>query len=229
MNLQTKKILLIVLPLLIAGGGIYAMNSHNKKNGKNKGEEKPSDEKKDSAGAGGSKGSASTKTAAAQPAPGFPLKKGMPKNDLVKELQRAIGFSGKAVDGDFGSGTLTKLQSFAGLSEVADQAALDTIKRKAVGVTNLSRAADQVKKFAAGGVAIYFPKTVVLKQYIEDVNKALSPTGRQYSFTAGKTYNNKDFKVKDVTVLGNVLIQCVTGDLAGLYVADPNAITLVKS
>jgi hypothetical protein len=213
MNLKTKRILLLVAPLAVGGVLLYAMN-HKKK-----------------VASGGAKDGAqddAKPVPAPPPASMFPLKNGS-NNAKVKELQSAIGLSGKDVDGIFGSGTEAKLKAFAGVIEVADQAALDQIKKKAVGITNNARASDLLSKFQKGGVAIYTTAKLTVQKVQEDISGALISTGTFVSMAANKTYNNQDYKLKGTTKLGNLLMEITRGDMAGTYSLDPNSITLVAA
>jgi hypothetical protein len=212
MNLKTKRILLLVAPLVIGGTLLYAMN-HKKKKLVPGGDGAPDEAKP---------------APAPKPVSMFPLKSGS-NNAKVKELQSAIGLSGKDVDGIFGSGTEAKLKAFAGVIEVADQAALDQIKKKAVGVTNLSRATDLLAKFQKGNVAIYTTSKLSIQKIQEDISGALINTGSYINMAANKTFNNQDYKLKGTTKLGNLLMEITRGDLAGTYSVDPTTITLVAA
>jgi lysozyme family protein len=209
MNLKTKKTLLLVLPLVAGGILIYAINRNkNKPSTKPNGQAKPATPPKTTSD--------------------FPIKVGS-RGDKVKELQTAIGFKGSDVDGIFGSDTLAALKDFAGISQVADQASLDQIKKKATGVSNASLAENLLSQFQKGEVAVYTRSKITIAKVQEDVNGALLNTGTFITMAASKTYNNSDYKLVGTTKLGNLELQITSGALAGLYVVDPNTITLVST
>lgn len=159
--------------------------------------------------------------AAPPPQPFFPLQNGS-NNVKVKELQSAIGAT---VDGAFGPKTEAALVAFAGVRSVDTQEQLDEIKKKAQGSTNLVRATDLFNRFKKGGQAIYVVTAAFSKQVVV-VNGVIIPTGKGMTLFAGKVYNNTDYTISSVTKTGNILVTVTRGSLLGIYVFDPNNISL---
>lgn len=156
------------------------------------------------------------------PASSFPLRQGV-NNSKVKELQAILGIT---ADGAFGPKTEAALLSFAGVHSVDSQAQLDEIKRKAQGSTNLIRATDLYNKFKKGGQAIYIISSTTSLQAIVDAYGAIVYTGKQITFPGGKVLNNEDYIISGVTKTGNLQVTITRGTLAGMYIVDPNNITL---
>lgn len=215
MNQKTKKAILLSLPLIIGGGLIYAMNRKVKKDttpvNASDEDQKPSE--------------IPVNTKPAIVTPEFPLQKGS-KGEKVKELQSAIGAS--PVDGIFGSGTETKLFSFAGVKVVQDQDQLDTIKKKAIGVSNQVRADSLVRKFKAGGVALMCVKDCDMQKFVQDSFGAITYLKTYLPLKAGKVYNNQDYQLIGSSKMGNLQVQITRGELAGLWAVDPNNVTLTN-
>lgn len=219
MNPKTKRGILLTLPLLIGGGLIYWMNkkaSTPKKGSKpvnaTDADQKPVDNP------------VNTKPIVTSE---FPLQKGS-RNDKVKELQTAIGLTGKDVDGIFGSGTESKLFSFAGVKIVQDQAQLDSIKQLAIGISNQARAESLVKKFLAGGVALMCTKDTDMQQYVQDSYGAITYMKKFLPLYQGKVYNNQDYKLIGYSKLGKLQVQITNGALSGMWAVDPNSVTVTN-
>jgi hypothetical protein len=218
MKSSTKKAILIMLPLVVGGSLIYAMNHKPKKVGRPIDATDPDQKLTDVD---------TTKPTATKVQPEFPLKKGS-TGEKVKELQAAIGLTGKDVDGDFGSGTEAKLLSFAGIKEVTDQAQLDEVKRKSIGISNKLRADTLVARFKKGGVAMMCTANVSAQVVTQDSFGAITYLKKYLSLSAGKVYNSDDYKMVGSTQLGNLLFQVTRGTLAGLYAVDPNKVTVAN-
>lgn len=216
MNTKAKKALVFFGPLAVAVGVLYLLNKKSK-NGELYGAATPTPAPEP------------VKTVLPPPPPTavFPLKTGS-KGEKVKELQRALGFSGTDVDGDFGGKTETRLLAFAGLKQVDSQAELDRLKNMAAGLTNLERAKQLVTDFSKGGLALYTVSDTALKQVSIDAYGAHIPTGTVVNLKAGFTYNNTDYKITGATKSGLVTVQVTQGTNAGTYDVDPNKITLKK-
>lgn len=205
MNAKTKKFLAIGLPILAAGGIIYALN-RKKKTGDivaaTDGDVKP---------------------AALKPVtPVFPLKQGS-RNEKVKELQRTIGAE---ADGIFGPNTENTLIKFAGVRIVRDQKELDDLRKKANGVNSAARAADLLKKFREGGVSMYVIKDTIADKIVLDAYGAVQYEDKRVTLHGGKLYNNIDYVLKTYTQAGKLIFDIMRGAAAGTYIIDPNDVTL---
>lgn len=213
MNLKTKKALLLLLPLLVGGGAIYAMNRRNALPGL----KAPDPQKLTDV----------PTTDKVKPSSLFPLRKGT-INDKVKELQRAIGLTGDDIDGKFGTQTESKLLAYAGVMEVKDQAQLDQIKQMAIGISNKARAESLLTAFQKGGMAMMCTKSCDAQLVLEDYAGALTYMPKYLPLVNGKTYNNQDYILVKVTKLGNLIFEINKGTLQGLYAVDPNKVSLSK-
>jgi hypothetical protein len=210
MNPKLKKAIVVFGPLVVGIGAIYFLNRKRK-------------EEIDSAETilPGQELNIPVQSAPA-PTSMFPLKQGS-NNSKVKELQSILGVT---ADGAFGPKTEDALVKFAGVRSVDSQAQLDEIKRKAQGSTNFNRAMDLFNRFNKGGQAIYVIKSTQTLQAIVDTFGAIIYTGKAITLPGGKVYNNQDYKITGVTKTGNLQVTVTRGTLAGMYIFDPNNITL---
>ncbi len=209
MSTKTKKVLMFIVPLAIAGAIVYVIN---KKKGKKGIDEKASDN--------------DVKPAYTAPVVSsvFPLKQGS-RGEKVKDLQRIIGAD---PDGVFGPMTENSLIQFAGVRVVNDQAHLDALRNKAIGITSQPRAFDLLAKFQrfASNLQMYVIKTTVAPKVVVDNYGAINYTGTGISLAGGKVYSREDYVLKSVTKEGKLVFDINKGSLLGSYVIDPNAISL---
>ena len=165
----------------------------------------------------------------------YPIKQGS-TGAAVMALQKLLGLT---VDGIFGPKTGAALNSKLGTTVIANdsemQAALNKLTAAAAAPASAapapveSRAETLSKSFAAGAKAILAIATTKLTQGVFDFNGAFQPNGQEYTLTKAKTYNNKDWRITGFTKSGKVIVVCSAGALAGTYVADAAALSLVAA
>ncbi len=205
MNKGLKKFLLYGLPLIGAAGIIYFLNRKKKP-------VVPATE-------------ADVKdTSEPKPASGFPLKQGS-RGDKVKELQ---SFINTPVDGIFGPDTENALIKFAGVRVVKDSKEFDALKKKAQGQSSSARAADLIKKFNADpSLSMYVIKDAPVESVTIDAYGAVQYLGKYKTFAGGKKYSRNDYILKTATQLGKLIFEINKGTLAGMYIVDPNLISVI--
>lgn len=152
----------------------------------------------------------------------YPLKRGS-TGEKVKELQRIIGAT---ADGAFGPNTEAKLYEVAGVKQVNSDEEFEQVKKKAYGITTMSRAMDLLNKFKTGQYSILGVKQHKAIQVIKDAFGAYNSTGKYITIYPSTLYSKNDYSIVDTTKLGNVVVYVNKGNLLGYYLVDANAITL---
>lgn len=202
-----KNLLIYGLPLVAAAGVIYMVNK------KRKSRITPAKDE-------------DVKDIPAPPAPApsplFPLQKGS-RNEKVKELQRIIGTT---ADGIFGDQTENKLIEFAGVRFIKNQAELDSLKNKSIGISNKVRADDLVAKFKQGGYSMYVIKDGAAELVTIDAYGAVQSSGKFKGFVGGKSYDPSQFKLAGSTKMGYLILDVSRPDMAGTYIIDPSIVSL---
>ncbi len=157
--------------------------------------------------------------------PNFPLQQGS-RNDLVKQLQAALGVTG---DGIFGPQTAAALQNQIGVSIVPDQNTLNAIIQGAgsQGAAMRSSAEALYNQFQQGGQDISARSYYFADEVTEDAYGHLVPTGMGFDMNPGATFDNSAYKIDGDTLLGLIILKVADGPLQGEYTVDPSALVLV--
>jgi peptidoglycan hydrolase-like protein with peptidoglycan-binding domain len=168
-------------------------------------------------------------------AAGFPLRRGS-KGPKVVELQQAIG---KALlpkygfDGDYGGETEAAVLKLLNKSTVDSQADIDKIKALQTQTTL------EQKKYAAGKKIIdSYNANNTLGLMPTKTTQATSVTinyqnhwifqSKKLSMPANVKLNRYNYVPKQISGIGNLLIEITRGDLGGFYVVNPLDFTLVS-
>lgn len=155
----------------------------------------------------------------------FPLKKGSPKSDLVKQLQAALGVT---ADGLFGPQTQAALVAKTGKTAIASQAEFNSVIAGLSAVsTNAARAEKLVNDWKTNSAnRLIATSDTYAYQVIEDTYGALTMTGQSRKLTPGYFYNRTDYVLLSSTQQGYVKFQVTSGAGAGLYKVDASKISL---
>lgn len=169
-------------------------------------------------------------------AAGFPLRRGS-KGPKVVELQQAIG---KALlpkygfDGDFGGETEAAVLKLLNKATVDSQADIDKIKALQT-QTSLEQ-----KKYAAGDRIIKSfnaNSTLMLSPTVTTTGTAVTVNyqnhwifgSKKITLYKGNKLSRADYIPRQISGMGNLLIEITRGDLKGYYVVNPLDMTLVSN
>lgn len=207
MNVKLKRALYILIPVGVVLGFVALLNK----------KKKPLDQPIEPGDA-----DSVPSTVKTVPPPLYPIGQGS-SGDLVKQVQQALGVT---VDGQFGPKTQAALVDKMGVKTINSVDQLEQLKKLAAGVSNLNRANELVKRFNAGGVALFTIEKAPIEVINIDAFGAIIHSGMFTYLPANKLYNRTDYVLKGATKPGDLIFDITRGTLAGTYVVNPNLVTL---
>jgi hypothetical protein len=173
-------------------------------------------------------GSEASKPLTASASTKFPITVGS-RNDLVKQLQSALGVT---ADGIFGPLTQAALTAQTGKLTIASQAEYDAVitqlQSKGISAANRKRAEALISQWNKNTSTQLMPIAIAKASKVtEDISGALQPTGVTITLAANLKLSRADYRPLSATTNGNLKFDITRGTLAGRYTVDPNKITVV--
>lgn len=161
------------------------------------------------------------------PASSFPIKVGS-KNDLVKQLQQALGISDDSI---FGPKTLAALTAQTGKTSITSQAEFDKVitdlQKKPIVLAGKNRADSLTAQWKAGSsLQLMALQKVTVAQFVQDAARALHPTGKSVILAANVKLSRKDYVPQGASTSGFLVFDILNGALKGRYKVDPSKMTV---